>query len=189
MNAYADLTTLKSVSYLNIASVTDYDTQLRDLLETASMQLDKYTGRFFYVLEATRYYDGDNNTLFLPDDILIITTLKTDDGGEGTFENTFATTDYHLYPFNVFPKTRIEINPNGDFSHFALGAQKGVEIIGTFGFADSATPYSDSGTTLNEELDNSETEVDVVDGTALAAGQTILIGSSRCISSPYQPTL
>jgi len=180
MNSYASLNLLKSASYLNIATVTDYDTPLLNLLIQASRLLDKWCGRFFYIQTEIRYYDGMGLKLFLPDDLLAITTLKTDEDGDGTFENTLATTDYFLYPLNDYPKIRIEINPDGDYGSFANGVQKGVEIAGSFGYGDgiSKTPYSDSGITV--VADNAtETELDVSAEGTLAAGHTILVESEQ----------
>ncbi len=178
MNAYADLTQVKGSSYLNIVSTnTDHDTYLRKILEASSRLIDKYCQRYFYTQNATHYYDGSGTKLYLPEDLLSITTLKTDEDGDATYENTFDSGDYHLYPLNEYPKIRIEINPNGDFGGFASGIQKGVQIVGVFGYGDGtiATPYIDSGTTTNEALDTTETSVDVAAGTALSAGQTILV--------------
>ncbi len=180
MNAYGDLVTLKCKAYLGI-DTTEQDTELLGLLENASRLLDKETHRFFYCRNEIRYYDGAGTILLLSDDLLSITTLETDEDGDATYENSLATTDYFLYPLNDFPKTRIEINPNGDYSHFANGIQKGVKITGIFGYGEgeSATPYVDSGATSSEVLDTTETGVDVSDISVFAPGQTILIDSEQ----------
>ena len=186
-NAYSDLTTLKSASYLNIATVTDYDTPLLNLLIQASRLLDKWCGRFFFVRDETRYYDGMGLKLFLLDDLLSITTLKTDEDGDGTYENSLVVTDYHLYPLNDFPKIRIEINPNGDYGSFASGVQKGVQIIGSYGYGDgiSKTPYSNSGDSVQDATGMTETQttVTVTSGTNFAVGQTIKIELEQCFIS------
>ncbi len=181
MNAYADVTFLKGSSYLNIpTATTDYDTALRKLLEYASRQLDKECRRFFYCYTGTRYYNGAKSDLFLPDDLLSITTLKTDEDADGTFENSLATTDYFLYPLNDYPKIRVEINPNGDYSSFASGVLKSVEIVGTFGYGDgiSATPYISAGT-LGASVTTSTTVVTMSTGHSVAAGHTVLIDSEQ----------
>lgn len=180
MNSYSDLVTLKSASYLNIATVTDYDTPLLNLLIQASRLIDKWCGRFFFVRNETRYYDGMGLKLFLPDDLLSITTLETDEDGDGTYENSFAVTDYFLYPLNDYPKTRIEINPNGNYGSFANGVQKGVKIVGSFGYGDgiSALPYSASGITIVAD-NETETTLDVSAEGTLAAGHTILVESEQ----------
>jgi len=189
INAYASLTTLKSDAYLQIPLVTSYDTELRSLLEHASRLLDKYCDRFFYCLETTvalpQYYAGASRDFFLPDDILSITTLKTDEDGDGTFENTLVeNTDFFLYPLNTYPKIRAEINPNGSYGGFASGTKRGIEIVGVFGYGDgkSATPYYLSNDTVQDGAGMTlvQTTVTVADGTKFAEGQTIRIQLEQC---------
>lgn len=179
MNCYATVTDIKSSSYLNI-SVTDYDTYFRRLLDSASREFDRLCDRFFYCWEGIRYFDGTGLKLFT-DDLLSIATLKTDEDGDGVYENTFATSDYIKYPLNGYPKTKLEIASGGDYGSFASGVGNGVQITGVFGYGDevSATPYVDSGTLTAEELDTTETGVDVVSGTPFSAGHTIRIESEQ----------
>lgn len=179
-NAYCGLATLKA--RVNITGTGD-DTALRLLLEAASRAVDKYCHRWFYAISATRYYAGAGNEFFLnADDLLSITTLKTDEDGDGTFENTLTeNTDFFLYPLNEYPKTRAEINPEGSYSMFGAGTPRGVQIVGLFGYGtgDTATPYTTSTTTTNEELDASETDVDVISATPFEVGHTILVESEQ----------
>ncbi len=181
-NAYSDVTTIKSDSYLSIpTATTTHDIYLRKLLEDASRKIDRWCHRIFYCLDATRYFDGAGLKLFLPIDLLSITTLKTDEDGNGTYENTLATTDYHLYPLDDFPKIRLEINPNGDYGSFANGIQKGVEIAGVFGYGDgiSATPYVAGGILGIAVASTSTTVVTMSTGHSVAAGHTIRIDSEQ----------
>lgn len=144
VNSYATLTELKNI--LGVSSTTD-DTVMRKILEAASRAIESYCNRRFYVTSETKYFNGAV-TLWVPD-LLSITTLKTDEDGDGTFENTFATTDYILYgggledSLNLFPRTRIEISHDSNYGSFANGTKKGVEIVGTWGYGDgtTATPY------------------------------------------------
>ncbi len=146
VNSYATLTELKAI--LGVSSTTD-DIPMRKIIEAASRAIESYCNRRFYCTSETKYFDGAI-TLWIPDLLSINSSgLKTDEDSDGTFENTFATTDYFLYgggledSLNLYPRTRIEINPNGDYSSFANGVKKGVEIAGTWGYGDgtSATPY------------------------------------------------
>ena len=177
-NAYADRTTLKS--RLGITGTGD-DTTLRQLLESTSRVIDKWCRRWFYVKSDTRYYPGALKQLWVTDDLLVITTIKLDFDSDGTFEETMAATDYFLMPHNDFPKNYLELNPQGNYSTFAKNQPKGVEIVGFFGYGTglTATPYVTSTTTTNEALDISETGVDVVDGTQIKPGQTILVESEQ----------
>jgi len=182
MNSYSTLTQLKSASYLNISTVTDYDTPLLNLLIQSSRLIDKWCERFFYVKTETRYYDGAGRTL-RPNDILSITTLKTDEDGDATFENSFATTDYFLYPLNDYPKTEIQINPNGDYGSFANGIKKGIEIIGSFGYADNLTPYISVGTLGVAITSTTATSATMTTGHSVEAGHTILIDNEQMFVS------
>jgi hypothetical protein len=179
MNCYSDLTTIKS--RLNIDS-TDYDTDLLALLNAASRQIDRFCNRFFYVMSETRYFNGANSPIFL-DDLLNVTTFKLDEDGDGTYEETMATTDYVLYPLNSYPKTYAMISSDSNYGSFASGIKKGVEITGDFGYGDgkSATPYIDAGTDVNEAsgVTVTATTITVDDGTKFGAGQTILIDSEQ----------
>ncbi len=178
---YATIGDLKGV--LGITSTTD-DTVMRKMLESASRSIDRYCNRRFYVTSETKTFDGAV-TLWLPD-LLSITTLKTDEGNDGTFENTYDTGDYILYggdiedSLNVYPRTRIEINPNGDYSSFASGYRAGVQIVGAWGYGNgiSATPYI-IDTTTSEAISVGETAIDVTSATNLSAGQTLLIESEQ----------
>jgi len=174
MNLYATLNDIKDLLAVDVNN----DEQLIHVLETASRQIEKpkLTGRYFYCYEGIKYLDG--GARWLPEDILSITTLKLDEDGDGVYESSLATTDYILYPLNTYPKTRIEINPQGNYSGFASGIPKGIEIIGVFGYADSATPY-EARTTLVGALAADVTTVPVVDSGLLEIGETIRIGTEQ----------
>ena len=198
MNAYSDLTTLKSASYLNL-SVTTHDTYLTRLLDTASRQVDNYCRRFFYCWEGTRYYDGSKKTIFL-DDLLSITTFKVDADNDATYEWTLVNnTDYVLYPINEYPKTFAQISTIGSRqrSDFAPDVKRAVEIAGVFGYGDAsprgAAPYLASGTTVNtgNMTDSATTHALATGkGALFSAGMTLRIGSEQLyISSVSTDTL
>lgn len=179
MNLYATLDDLKELLSIKEA---EHNTQLLRQLETASRQIEKtkLTGRLFYCLEGTKYYNDVNTKLWLPDDILSVTTLKCDRDGDGVFEVTMAATDYFLKPLNKYPKILLEINTNGDYAYFASGITKGLEIVGVFGYADSATPYEEK-TAIDEGsgISAAVTEFTVDDGKEVKVGQTIRVESEQ----------
>lgn len=188
MNCYSNLTRIKS--RLDITSTT-YNTDLLMLLNAASRAIDDYCSRFFFVDSTTRYFDGQASPAFL-DDILAVTTLKTDEDNDGTYENSYTiNTDYWLYPMNKYPKTYVVINTNGSYGGFASGIRHAIQIAGNFGYGDglSATPYA-SNTTTAEDMTGSETDMDVTSASNLSAGDTILVGSEQMyISSISSNTL
>jgi hypothetical protein len=179
MNNYASVSDLKTA--LGITSTTD-DVIMRKILDAASRMIDIYTSRFFYCKTQTRYFAGAGSRLWV-DDLLSINTsgLKTDEDGDATFENTFATTDYILKPLNTYPKTHIEISDDSDYSGFANGIKKGVEIAGLWGYGDgiSATPYIVDTTLATTISSASTTAVVVTAVTNLSAGQTILMDTEQ----------
>lgn len=180
---YCTIADVKNV--LGITATTD-DTMIRKMCEAASRSIDKYTNRYFHTSSETKYFDG-GRILWVPDLLSINASgLKTDEDGDATYENTFATTDYHLYSddsdnaLNVYPKTRIEINPNGDYSSFASGVKKGVQIAGIWGHGDgiSATPYVIDAY-ITSALASGATAISVAAVTNLSAGNLILIDSEQ----------
>jgi hypothetical protein len=185
VNSYASLAELKGI--LGITSTTD-DTVMRKILESASRSIESYCNRRFYSTTETKYFDGQV-VLWIPD-LLSVTTLKTDEDGDGTFENTFdgtaGTGDYIKYgggledSLNTLPTTRLVINPNGDYGSFASGVKRGVELAGVWGYGDgtTSTPYV-ADTTTAEAIDIGETAIDVTSGTNLSAGMTILVETEQ----------
>lgn len=179
MNVYATLDDLKEL--LNIEG-GDHNAQLLRLLTAASREVEKnkLTGRFFYCWEGAKYYSDVNTKIYLPDDILSVSTLKCDTTGDASYDVTMASTDYFLKPFNEYPKVLLEININGDYGHFCSGIEKGLEITGVFGYADSATPYVVK-TALDESgnITAAQTNFTVDDGNEIKIGQTIRIDSEQ----------
>jgi len=175
-NCYATLDDLKTV--LNISD-TSSDALLLRLLESASRAVDDWTGRFFYVWHGKRYFDGPiTDTLFI-DDLLSLTTLKTDTDQDRVYDDeTWSTTDYYLYPANEYPKTRIVANPSGTYV-FPTGEQV-IEIDGAWGYGngESPTPYSASGIDCTADDTAGATVTVSAEGT-IKAGHTILVDSEQ----------
>jgi len=183
-NCYADLTTIKR--RLGITATT-WDTDFLVWMNTSSRFIDGYCKRKFYVQSATRYYDGAGDKLFV-DDLLSVSTLKVDDNADGTYEDSYtASTDYELWPYDNYPKTMALISSRADrgYTNFGGPCRKAVQIVGSFGYGDgqSATPYTDSGVVTAEDLDATETGIDISSTTPFGVGQTILIGSEQCYIS------
>lgn len=123
---------------LNI-TLTTWDDILDSMREDASKFIDDYCKRTFTPSSSgtIRYYDGKSTVLEI-DDCISVSALATDEDGDGTYENSLTeNTDYYLYPLNTYPKTRLEINSNGDYGGFASGVKRGVKITGTWGYAAS----------------------------------------------------
>jgi len=183
MNLYASLEDLKSSGVLNITATTN-DVALLNCLEESSRQIDKDTDRFFYIYETTFYQDGGANRVILDWDVQSITTLKTDEDGDGVWENTFNLTttspDAFLYPMNEYPKTRLEINPYGDYGSFGAGTRKAIEITGVFGYGnDWPKGYTlNTGITASTAIASTATSF-VATASTIETGMTLRITSSE----------
>ena len=132
-NGYLTLNEFKS--YLSITDEND-DTELELAVEAASRAIDDWCGRRFYSASETRYYTAATSSRVWIDDLASVTTLKTDHGGDGTFETTWDAADYVLNPRNAAlggqPYTQIVTAPNGSRSFPSV--RDGIEIVGTFGW-------------------------------------------------------
>lgn len=116
---------------------TGRDGIIEAMIEAASRWIDRHTQRKFYASSETRYFTARCGYEVRVPDLLSVTTLKTDEDGDRTYETTWATTDYDLMPYNYTPYQWIEITPNGN-NVFPL-LRKGIEIAGSWGYA-STTP-------------------------------------------------
>tara|TARA_R110002074_G_scaffold396247_1_gene585460 strand:+ start:200 stop:814 length:615 start_codon:yes stop_codon:yes gene_type:complete len=142
-NGYATLADVKAA-----ARVTDtFDDGLFEVaIESASRDIDAYCERVFYNAGSlTRVYIPADIYRLETDDLVSVTTVKSDTNGDGGFNQTWAATDYQLEPLNgiaggiVTPYTRIRAV--GDFlwpvyePRDINAGQASVEITGVFGFA------------------------------------------------------
>jgi hypothetical protein len=145
VNGYATLADVKAA-----ARITDTidDGLLEIAIESSSRDIDAYTERVFYSTGATavaRVYIPQDIYLVETDDIISVTTLKSDSTGNGTFDITWASTDFQLEPLNGraggidTPATRIRAigeylwpvyEPRNVNSN-----QASVQVTGVFGFA------------------------------------------------------
>lgn len=182
-NCYATLAEFKAKFFPAGVTDTADDTSILNVLESISRSIDRlWEGRHYYPRAATRYFTADSAKLMLADDLLSVTTFKTDSDGDRTYETTWASTDYDLEPYNALalapprPYTRIVPSPNG--TQRFPSTRKGIEVVGSFGFFDVRRTAS---VTLNEALDTTETGVDVSTsgGSEFSPGMTILIESEQ----------
>ncbi len=190
MNAYVTVDLLKSSSVLNVTGSGD-DTRLRLLAESQSRVIDRLANRHFYSLSATRTFDSDGGIRMFVPDLVSVTTLKTDDNIDRTFENTWATTDYLLRPNNADPTTRFNMNSrpyteilvdsNGDKDSFTRGEQT-VEVAGNWGWWEhklTATETADAISSATAKTFSVSARTDI------EAGHTILIDSEQMYVQSY----
>jgi hypothetical protein len=144
-NGYATLTELKGADVLNISN-TDHDTILESVIEGISRAIDNWCAQRFYAASETRYYTGNNPYCLRVDGISTATglTIYTDVDGDGTYEYTWAATDYQLAPYNAVvegvPYTQIETVLLGNY--WFPSTRKGVKITASFGWAAVPKPIN-----------------------------------------------
>lgn len=141
-NGYTDLATFKARLFPDDSADTTDDSQFELVIEAVSRWIDENRGRRFYAVTETRYYTADNGRFCVVDDLLSVTTLKTDEDGDRTYERTWtANTDYELFPRNAGldgkPYIAIGRSPLSNYTFPTV--RNGVEILGSFGFS-STTP-------------------------------------------------
>lgn len=110
-------------------------------IEAASRWIDEYCGTQFYASTETRVYTADWHDLLYVDDLISVTTIKSDDDWDGVYETTWTAGDYILEPRRAVsrgrPYRQIRMNVNGDYS-FPRNVDGGIEIAGSFGYAATA---------------------------------------------------
>lgn len=139
-NGYCTLQDVKS--RLDIKD-SDNNSELESVITAVSRWIDRNRNRRIYAATETRYYTPEFHDYLIIDDLLSVTTLKTDDNADDTHETTWTTSDYNLWPANASAKNRpydqIIITNSGDYS-FPVGIINGVEIAGSFGYASTTPP-------------------------------------------------
>lgn len=137
-NLYCTIEQLKSALGL---TDTAYDVELDGACQAAARAIDESCGRRFYRTTETRYYSARGRAWdwyrLDVDDLVSVTTLKTDSTGAGVYDATWAVTDYALLPRNAAtdgrPYTSIETMALGSYT-FPITYPYAVEVAGVFGW-------------------------------------------------------
>ncbi len=140
VNGYVTLEELKD--WVVLGDGLD-DVKLERAITAASRAIDNYCSRQFWQFVGARRFDACDRWWLNVGDLASITSLKTDDNGDGTFETTWAATDYQLLPLN--PAAGPEAEPYHQahavagrtfpLPSGANGRQGLIEVTGTFGWA------------------------------------------------------
>lgn len=158
MSDYTLVATVKAELGVSDSAI---DTRLARLITAASRAIDARCKRpdNFFVGSAsgTRVYDVPSSVLDLGTPLyrrfssveielgpcLTVTSVKTDEDGDGTFETTWTvSTDYSLLPLNAIldgvPYTKLRVNPYG--SKAMPAGQSRLQVIGTWGYSTTMPP-------------------------------------------------
>lgn len=131
-------TAAASSATISVHLGNEHDAKLESMITAASRLIDKYCNRRFYSSASTQYYDPESTHEVFIDDLQSVTALKTDEDGDGTYETSWAVTDYNLLPYNSTPKTRIQTSSKGS-RIFPAKIKKCIQIYGSFGYS-TTTP-------------------------------------------------
>ena len=180
---YGDLTKLKDNSLLDDpAGGSGDDDELFQLLLAISALVDSYCNRHFYALTTTRTFDGPADTQLTIPDLISATSVKSDDDDDGTYETTWATTDYQLVPLNSEPSQHwgssfhgLRVLSRGTKQRLERG-QARYEIVGIWGYR---AFQEDSDSLTDGSVTASATSVNVDSGGDFAVGQTIVVDSEQ----------
>jgi len=141
-NGYATLVQVKAA--LRITDNVD-DTLLEMATESASRAIDGYTNRNFYSSgSAIRVFTPSDSFVTEIDDLTSLTTLKTMNDDDSTFDTTWSSSDLQLEPLNgnadglTSPFTSIRAVGDYLFSQFEQEAT--VQVTGVWGWP--AVPIS-----------------------------------------------
>ena len=103
---------------------------------------------------ATRYFTPDTMLRCFVDDLSAVTTLKTDEDGDLTYETTWATTDYDLLPANAAgrgePYQWVDVALNGRYG-FPTHVNA-VQIVGNFGYPSVPAPVTEACLILAQRI-------------------------------------
>ena len=107
-------------------------------LEAATRWLDERTDTNFRAVSGTRVFTARFHDWLIIDDLVSLTSLKTDDDDDGVYETVWTTGDYRLGPRNAVARNRpyrdIRCTADGDYA-FPTKVRDGVEIVGLFGYS------------------------------------------------------
>ncbi len=165
---------------LDIKESARMDRVIDRAVEAASRSVENMTRRVFYPTVATKYYDYPNRVtsyayrqwLDQPDQLISVTSIVS--GG-----NTLASNEYFLEPINSGPPyNRIEINLGLDETFDADDTwQRQTVVTGTWGYENDEI----TAETVLEDLDASETEVQLHNTVDVGVGSVIRIDNERML--------
>lgn len=177
---YASLAQVKR--QLRISDTTD-DTVLDQTISDVSRQIDQFCERHFFPVVAVKYFETDDSAeLCLPgEDLLSVTTLEVDQGDDGTYEESWASSTYSLSPRNAAtdypprPYWAIHI-PGRNTNYFPVAGDYPIKITGLWGYYNQLS----ATTTVQTLCTSGATSIALTSAsTLLEVGQALLIDSEQ----------
>lgn len=177
LNSYATLAEYKAYTTARGQTATTDtadDAVIESLLKAISRYVDAQTARWFYPRIETRYFDVPySRELIVDADLLEVLSITN---GDGTL---IPSTEYSLRPRNQSPHFIIRLVDNSTYYWASDGSGNThdvIEVTGVWGYHNRYSVAWETITTLAEDLDTSETGIDVTSGTNFSAGNIVRIG-------------
>lgn len=177
LNSYATLAEYKAYTTARGQTATTDtadDAIIESLLKAISRYVDAQTARWFYPRIETRYFDVPySRELIVDADLLEVLSITN---GDGTL---IPSTEYSLRPRNQSPHFIIRLVDNSTYYWASDGSGNThdvIEVTGVWGYHNRYSVAWETITTLAEDLDTSETGIDVTSGTNFSAGNIVRIG-------------
>lgn len=157
---------------------TSNDAKLKRYIERASSHIERETGRTFYPVTATKYFDvpPDATTLYLAhEDLLTLTTL-TDNTG------TITSTYYWLYPLNLSPKHTVLVNVTdlGRSFEWDDDPNRAITVVGVWGYSQE---YEDTGYTLSGAISSTTATTFTASAAGVEIGWCLLVDTEQMFVS------
>jgi len=133
VNGYCTLAEIKAGMTSGMGS--SQDVTIERVVTAVSRSIDKYCRRWFYGISGTRYYTPIDSRVVDINDLGTSgsLTITTDEDGDRTYETSWASTDYDLWPYNDAPYVEVHVTPQGN-NAWPVGVAKSVKIAGVFGY-------------------------------------------------------
>jgi hypothetical protein len=143
--AFASYVTLPEFKAWRLDSETTDDVVATSVLESVTRWVDEYCDRHFWQDgeespgdPVARTFTPCHSHMLPIDDLVSVTTFKTDEGGDGTFETSRSVSDYQLQPVNQptgRPYTKVEAVAGRLFPvRYDYSRGNRVEITGVWGW-------------------------------------------------------
>jgi len=127
MRGYCDKNDIER--YMLTTIDPSFNTQINEWIESVETMIDDFTGRFFIAdtTASIRTYDGDGTHELLIDDCVELTKIEI--GDPTLTKEELDEDDYHVYPYNETPKTRVYYD--GIFSSIRAG----IDVTAKWGYS------------------------------------------------------
>lgn len=158
------------------------DNTLKNVCAEISFLLNQECKRHFFPLQDTKYYDFiDPWEIRLPDDLLEVSTLYTDNG-----DTLISSSSYFLMTgpsYNTYPKTKITLKQSGSISLFDFNEtpQQANIVTGVWGFNDQYGEAWEAKGTVSSTL--------LVGGVTLTPSDVDLFNEQNLIRFGSGPTV